>query len=103
MWNWSSVPLYTRGSSLHLPNTMTVSFPNLYLNCAFTKTFIYFPRLESRKGEILAILQEFLEKEKLPKVSLPSFVIDFIVAPHRQHKDKRVAYVVELNPLAEFA
>lgn len=71
----------------------------------------YFPKLHHKQEEILTlILQQFKERVQ-PAVSMDNYVVDFLLCVPKEEQftgrtnrfDNLHIWVVELNPLAEFA
>ncbi|KAL6048674.1 Cell division cycle protein 123 [Balamuthia mandrillaris] len=73
--------------------------------------FIFFPRMLSQKDTILSVITDFLHKEVMPLMTLPNYVLDLALKYPSGEGEREEAstyrgfklYVVELNPLAEFA
>jgi hypothetical protein len=92
-----------------------MEFRGFVYNGAFTSLtqyneFCYFPRLVSMREAIAAKIQaEF--KTMMQMIPLQSYVVDFVLAPQFETLDRNAMsnvdtlklFVVELNPLAEFA
>lgn len=66
--------------------------------------FIYFPYMVSQKDAILKSVREFVENEMVPLFSnMNNYVLDLALSyPKAEGEDYKV-WVVEVNPLAEFA
>eukprot|EP01106_Pelomyxa_sp_JSP_P015412 TRINITY_DN52_c0_g1_i15.p1 TRINITY_DN52_c0_g1~~TRINITY_DN52_c0_g1_i15.p1 ORF type:complete len:321 (-),score=71.82 TRINITY_DN52_c0_g1_i15:195-1157(-) len=73
--------------------------------------YTYFPKLVARKQQILELIQREYALRVLPNVKLSSYVIDFVLcvpseqgyAGRADRFDNLGLWVVEVNPLAEFA
>ncbi|KAH3758857.1 cell division cycle protein 123-like [Pelomyxa schiedti] len=73
--------------------------------------FAFFPKLLARREEIVRFISEDYRNRIQPKISIPSYVIDFVLCvpregeyPGRTDRFQNLQiWVVEINPLAEFA
>lgn len=66
--------------------------------------FIYFPYMVSQKAAIEAKIRAFVENEIVSLFStMKNYVLDLALAYPRGEGDDYKVYIVEVNPLAEFA
>jgi len=68
--------------------------------------FCYFPEMLKHTDDILQKMKEFTSGNLIGKVPLPNYVIDFMLVsetPEEGPFSNLKVYIVEVNPLAEFA
>jgi len=66
--------------------------------------FIYFPRMVSQKVVIEGKIRSFVENKIVPLfTTMKSYVLDLALSYPRGEGDDYQVYIVEVNPLAEFA